>query len=48
MERTIVVRTVVKWFSGLAKGRRQLEPTVAVEENINERKPGITVVWRPC
>ena len=48
VEGALIVGTVVNWFSGLAKGRRQLEPTVAVEENINERKPGITVVWRPC
>ena len=43
-----MVGTVVKWFSGLAKGERRLEPTVAVEKNSNERNPGIAMVWRPC
>ena len=48
---TLVVGMVVKWFSGLAKGRGQLEPYGTSGRNHNlsyEKKNGITIVRRPC
>ena len=50
VEDTPIVGTVVKWFSGLAKGERQLEPYGSSERknNWSYEKPGITIVRRPC
>ena len=33
VEGTLIVGTVVKWFSGLASGEGNWNPTVVVEEN---------------
>ena len=50
VEGTPIVGTVVKWFGGLAKGGRQLEPYGGSgrKHNLSYEKPGITVVRRPC
>ena len=50
MEATLIVGTVVKLFSGLAKGERQLEPYGGSERkhNLSYEKSGITIVRRPC
>ena len=50
VEGTLIVGTVVQWFSGLAKGGRQLEPTVVVAAKtiLSYEKTDITIVWRPC
>ena len=49
-EGTLIVGTVVKWFSGLAKGGRQLEPygSSGRKHNLTYAKFGITIVRRPC
>ena len=50
VEGTLIVGKVVKWFSGLAKGGRQLEPydSSGRKHTLSYEKPGITVVRRPC
>ena len=50
VEGTLIVGTVVKWFSRLAKGEQQLEPYGSSERkhNLSYDKPGITIVRRPC
>ena len=50
VEGPLIVETVVKWFSGLAKGERHLEPCGSSERkhNLSYEKPGITIVRRPC
>ena len=50
VEGTLIVGTVGKWFSGLAKGERQLKPYASSERkhNLIYEKSGITMVWRPC
>ena len=50
VEGTPIVGTVVKWFSGLVKGGRQLEPygCSGRKHNLSYEKPGITMVRRPC
>ena len=50
VEGTLIVGTEVKWFSGLAKGERQLEPYGSSERthNLSYEKSGITMVRRPC
>ena len=50
VEGTLIVGTVVKWFSGLAKGGRQLEPygSSGRKHNLNYEKSGITIVRRLC
>ena len=50
VEGTIIVKTVVKWFSGLAKGGRQREPygSSGRKHNLSYEKSGITIVRRPC
>ena len=49
VEGTLIVRTVVKWFSDLAKGGRQLEPygSSGRKHKLSYEKPGITIVRRP-
>ena len=49
-EGTLIVGTVVKWFSGLAKGGRQLEPygSSGRKHKLSYEKSGITIVRRPC
>ena len=49
-EGTVIVRAVVKWFSGLAKGGRQLEPYGGSgrKHKLSYEKSGITIVRRPC
>ena len=49
VEGTLIVGTVVKWFSGLAKGEKQLEPYGSSEtkHNLSYEKSGITMVRRP-
>ena len=50
VEGTLLVRTVVKWFSVLAKGGRQLEPygSSGRKHNLGYGKPRITIVRRSC
>ena len=50
VEGALIVGTVVNWFSGLAKGERQLEPYGSSERknNLSYEKAGITIVRRPC
>ena len=50
VEGTLIVRTVVKWFSILAKGGRQLEPygSSGRKHNLSYEKSGINIVRRPC
>ena len=50
VEGTLIVGTVGKWFSGLAKGERQLEPygSSGRKHNLCYEKSGITMVRRPC
>ena len=50
VEGTLIVRTVVKRFSVLAKGGRQLElyGSSGRKHNLSYEKPGITIVRRPC
>ena len=50
VERTLIVRTVVKWFSVLAKRGRQLEPygSSGRKHNLGYGKPRITIVRRSC
>ena len=50
VEGTLFVGTVVKWFSGLAKGGRQLEPygSSGRKHNLIYQKRGIAIVRRPC
>ena len=44
VERVLIVGTIVKWFSGLAKGERQLESYGSGERkhNLSYEKSGIT------
>ena len=46
VEGALIVGTVVKWFSGLAKGEKQLEPCGSSERkhNLSYEKPRITIV----
>ena len=50
VERVLIVGTIVKWFSGLAKGERQLESYGSSERkhSVSYEKSGITMVRRPC
>ena len=50
VEATRTTGTVVKSFSGLAKGGRQLEPygSSGRTHNLSYEKPGNTIVRRPC
>ena len=50
MKGTLIVGMVVKWFSGLAEGEEQLEPSGSSERkhNLSYEKSGITMVPRPC
>ena len=50
VEGTLIVGTVLKWFSDLAKGGRQLEPygTRGIKHNLSYEIPRITIVRRPC
>ena len=50
VERTLIVGTVVKLFSGLAKGERQLEPygSSGRKPNLSYETPRITIVRWPC
>ena len=50
VEGTLIVGTVVKWFSVLAKGGRQLEPygSSGRKHNLGDGKPRITIVRRSC
>ena len=50
VEGTLIVGTVVKWFCGLAKGKRQLEPYGSSERkhNLSYEISGTTMVRRPC
>ena len=50
VEGTLIVRTVAKWFSDLAKGGRQLEPygSSGRKHKLSYEKSGITIVRRPC
>ena len=50
LEGTLIVRTVVKWFSVLAKGGRQLEPygSIGGKHNLSYEKPRFTIVRRSC
>ena len=50
VEGTLIVGTVVKWFSVLAEGGRQLEPygSSGIKHNLSYEKPRITIVRRPC
>ena len=50
VEGTLIVGTVVKWFSVLAKGGRQLEPygSIGGKHNLSYEKPRITIVRRSC
>ena len=51
VEGTLIVGTVVKRVSGLAKGGRQLEPygRSGRKHNLSyEKKNSITIVRRPC
>ena len=50
VEGTLIVRTVVKWFSGLAKGGREREPygSSGRKHNLSDEKPRITKVRWPC
>ena len=50
VEGTLIMGTVVKWFSGLAKGERQLEPygDSGRKYNLSYEKSGITMVRRSC
>ena len=48
VEGPLIEGTVVKWFSGLAKGEKQLEPYGSSEtkHNLSYEKSGITMVRR--
>ena len=50
VEGTLIVGTVVKWFSGLARGGRQVEPygSSGRKQNLSYEKTSITIVRRPC
>ena len=50
VEGTLIVGTVVKWFSVLAKGGRQLEPygSIGGKHNLSYEKPRFTIVRRSC
>ena len=50
VEGTLIVGTVVKWFSVLAKGGKQLEPygSSGRKHNLGYGKPRITIVRRSC
>ena len=50
VEGTLIVGTIMKWFSGLAKGERQLEPhgSSGRKHNMSDEKPGISIVRLPC
>ena len=45
-----IVGTLVKWFGGLARGGRQLEPydRSGRKDNLGYEKFGINMVRRPC
>ena len=50
VEGTLIVGAVVKWFIGLAKGGRQLEPygSSGRKHILSYEKSGITMVGRAC
>ena len=50
VEDTPIVGTVMKWFGGLTRGGRLLEPYGGSgrKHNLTYEKSGIAIVQRPC